>query len=70
MVVESKDVTISNNLIEANDKSGVMLEFLFNGSSNIKITNNRIHYNTGKGIESVATKTGIFTGNKLAGNGL
>ena len=70
LVAESSDIAISKNLIEANDKSGVMLEFLFNGNSNINISNNIIHYNTGKGIESVSTKNGVFTGNKLAGNGL
>ena len=70
LVAESSDIAISKNLIEANDKSGVMLEFLFNGNSNINISNNIIHYSAGKGIESVSTKNGVFTGNKLVGNGL
>jgi parallel beta-helix repeat protein len=70
LVAESSDISISKNLIEANDKSGVMLEFLFNGNSNINISNNIIHYNTGKGIESFSTTNGVFMGNKLVGNGL
>lgn len=61
-VSESKSVNILSNLIEANDNSGIMIEFLKNGSSAITATGNIIQYNSGLGIETYAV-TGIRASN-------
>jgi hypothetical protein len=66
---ESKKITAKNNLIEGNDRSGVMLEFLFNGCEDVSISNNIIHYNNGYGVESYAAKNIKSENNKYAGNG-
>jgi len=68
LVAESKNITIQNNLIEANDRSGIMAEFLFNGNSNITISNNRIQYNNGYGVETYAAKNSKSENNVLEGN--
>jgi len=68
-VAESKNITISDNLIEANDRSGIMAEYLFNGSENLIIERNKIQYNNGFGIESYSTKVIKLVSNDLAGNG-
>ena len=69
LIAESKNVTVTGNLIEANDRSGVMSEFLFSGSDNILVTNNIIQYNAGYGVESYAVKNGKVDKNAYAGNG-
>jgi parallel beta-helix repeat protein len=68
-IVESSKVLVTGNLVEANDRSGIMVEFQYKGCSNITVTKNRIQYNTGYGIESYAVKNGATTLNTLAGNG-
>ena len=68
-IAESKNISLSSNLIEANDRSGVMLEYLFKGSENISISNNVIHYNNGYGLESYAVKNGKAEKNVYVGNG-
>jgi parallel beta-helix repeat protein len=68
LVTESKDVTIDGNLVEANDRSGVMVEYLYNGSENIVVNNNIIQYNAGHGIESYAARKSKAQNNKYAGN--
>ncbi|HEX3009836.1 MAG TPA: right-handed parallel beta-helix repeat-containing protein, partial [Bacteroidales bacterium] len=65
---ESEKINLNGNLIENNDRSGVMLEFLANGNSNIEIKNNIIHYNNGFGIESYASQDIKESNNKLTGN--
>ncbi len=65
---ESANVTVKGNLIENNDRSGIMLEFLSKGNQAVEISDNIIHYNNGFGIESYATaqvKAGV---NTLTGN--
>jgi parallel beta-helix repeat protein len=65
---ESETITLNGNMIENNDRSGVMLEFLFNGNSNVEIKNNTMHYNNGFGIESYASQHIKESNNKLMGN--
>ena len=69
LIAESKNIAVTGNLVEANDRSGVMAEFLFNGSDNISITNNIIQYNARYGVESYAVKNGKVEKNTYAGNG-
>jgi parallel beta-helix repeat protein len=67
-VSESNNISINKNLIEANDRSGILLEFLYRGNSGIKIDGNLIHYNNGFGVESYAS-TRLVSRNIYAGNG-
>lgn len=69
LISESAGVSVQGNLIEGNDRSGVIAEFLSKGSENVKVSNNIIQYNNGLGLESYAGKNIISTGNKYAGNG-
>ena len=69
LVTESKNIGISGNLMEANDRSGIMIQYLYNGSENITISKNRIHYNSICGVESYAAKNIKVSENKYAGNG-
>ena len=68
LITESSEITVSGNLVEGNDKSGIMAEFLSRGSENIQISKNLIHYNNGFGIESYSTKNIKTEGNTLTGN--
>ncbi|HET9277397.1 MAG TPA: right-handed parallel beta-helix repeat-containing protein [Flavitalea sp.] len=69
LIAESKNISVTGNLIEANDRSGVMAEFLYNGSDNISVANNIIQYNGGYGVESYAVKNVKVEKNTYAGNG-
>jgi parallel beta-helix repeat protein len=69
LVSESKNVSVTGNFIEANDRSGVMAEFLNQGSENITVTNNNIQYNNGYGVESYSAKNAKVVNNTYAGNG-
>lgn len=68
LISESENVKITESLIEGNDRSGIMAEYLSRGSQKIEIKNNLIHYNDGFGIESYATQDMIVSGNTLVGN--
>ena len=68
-IAECRNISVTRNLIEANDRSGVMLEYLFNGSENITVNDNIIHYNNGYGVEAYAVKNGKVEKNVYAGNG-
>lgn len=68
LITESSDISVIACLIENNDKSGVMAEFLSKGSENIEVSDNLIHYNNGFGIESYSTKNLKTLGNTLTGN--
>ncbi len=68
LVSECKNVSVTGNLIEANDRSGVMFEFLYKGSENITVTNNLIQYNNGYGIEAYAATEITVSNNKYEGN--
>jgi len=69
LVTESKNISISGNLIEANDRSGIMIQFLYGGSENVTVSNNLIHYNNGFGVEAYAGKNIRTANNTFAGNG-
>ena len=69
LISESANITISNNLIEGNDRSGVMAEFLSKGSENVTVTNNTVQYNNGFGIESYSGKNIKSLSNTYSGNG-
>ena len=56
LITGSKNVTATNNLIEGNDRTGVMIEFLQNGSENIDISNNTIQYNSGYAVSAYRPK--------------
>ncbi len=68
LVSESNKISINKSLIEANDRSGILLEFLYRGNSGIKIDGNLIHYNNGFGVESYSS-TNLTSRNTYAGNG-
>ncbi len=69
LISESNRISVTGSLIEANDRSGIMAEFLYNGSANIQLTNNLIHYNNGFGIEAYAVENLKSENNSFAGNG-
>jgi len=69
VLAETNDVTITNNLFEANDRSGVMLQYLMNGCNRIIVTGNRMQYNNGYGIEAYAATQTKVAGNRYEGNG-
>jgi len=68
LITESEKIDVSGCLIEGNDRSGIMAEFLSKGSENIYITDNLIHYNNGFGIESYSVKNIKTQANTLTGN--
>jgi parallel beta-helix repeat protein len=69
LVMESKNITIKGNLVEANDRSGVMVEFLRNRSDNVIIQHNIVQYNNGYGVETYAARNSKVENNNYAGNG-
>lgn len=69
LLTECKNITVMGNLIEANDSSGVMMEFLHRGSENVTINDNLIHFNTGFGVEGNAARNAMVVNNRYAGNG-
>jgi len=68
-LMECQNVSISGNLVEGNDRSGVLIEFLNNGSENVTINKNIIHFNNGPGIESYGSKNVQSSSNTMIGNG-
>ena len=69
LVTESKNISISGSLIEANDRSGIMVQYLYLGSENVSMSNNLIHYNNGFGVEAYSGKNIKTANNTFAGNG-
>ncbi|MDF2188190.1 right-handed parallel beta-helix repeat-containing protein [Paraflavitalea sp. CAU 1676] len=69
LIAESKHVSVLNSLIEANDRSGVMVEFLYRGSTNITATGNKIQFNAGYGIAAYGAGNTRFEKNTLLSNG-
>lgn len=69
LITACHDVMVKENLIEANDRSGVMVEFLYRGSENINVNDNLIHYNNGYGLESYGSKNIKSLNNTFIGNG-
>ena len=69
LITESSGITISKNLVEGNDRTGIMIEYLQNGCDKITISNNVVHYNNGFGVEAYAVKNIKSANNVYAGNG-
>ena len=69
LVSECRNISITNNLIEGNDRSGIMVEYLQFGSERITASNNIIHYNNGYGLETYAVRNLKNEKNKMIGNG-
>lgn len=69
LITECAKISATGNLIEGNDRSGVMVEFLYDGSDDIQLKNNLIHYNNGFGLESYSAKDLQAEKNTYAGNG-
>jgi len=69
LITECKNILVKNNLIEANDRSGIMAEYIQEGSQSLHISDNLIQYNNGFGVETYAVKNGKFEKNSYAGNG-
>ncbi|GAA4311149.1 right-handed parallel beta-helix repeat-containing protein [Compostibacter hankyongensis] len=69
-VSESAGITITGNLIEGNDQSGVHAEYLYTGNRKMTVSGNRIHFNGGYGIESYGTDNISIQNNLLSGNGI
>ena len=69
LIAESSNISMVGNLIEANDRSGVMVEFLYKGSEFIEVKSNQIQYNNGYGIESYAARMIAVSSNTCTGNG-
>jgi parallel beta-helix repeat protein len=68
-ISECSAVQVNGNLIEGNDRSGIMAEFLYKGCENITISGNTAWYNNGYGIEAYAVNKITAENNKLEGNG-
>jgi parallel beta-helix repeat protein len=68
LVSESEDIKINGNLIEANDGSGIKMEYLFNGSKNIQIEGNYVQFNARNGLISHATRNLKTTSNSYTLN--
>jgi parallel beta-helix repeat protein len=60
LIAESQQVEVKGNLIEANDRSGILMEYFFYGNRMMNIHDNMIQFNAGWGIESYAS-VGIKT---------
>jgi parallel beta-helix repeat protein len=69
LISESKNIAVTGNLIEANDHSGVMMEFLSQGSEKVTVSKNLIQYNDGFGVESYAVRNAKVQDNTYGGNG-
>ncbi|MCW3107617.1 MAG: hypothetical protein JWQ09_2123 [Segetibacter sp.] len=69
LISESKNILVKANLIEANDRRGVITEFLHQGSENVTISNNIIQFNNGYGAETYSVKNSKVENNTYAGNG-
>jgi parallel beta-helix repeat protein len=68
LITESSGITVKGNLIEANDRSGIIAEYLSKGSVDVAIDENIIQYNNGCAIESYFAKNIKTYGNMLTGN--
>ena len=67
-IAESRDINVSGNLIEGNDRSGIMVEYLSQGSARINAENNRIQFNGAYGIEAYSARNVKSTGNVFKQN--
>ena len=65
----SENIRITGNLVEGNDRGGIMLEYLQEGNRNADISSNVIHYNDGYGVTAYGVINGKIRQNTYAGNG-
>lgn len=68
LLTESEQVTVDGNLVEANDRSGIMAEYLHAGCRDIAVTGNTVHFNNGYGIETYAAADVRVEGNAITWN--
>lgn len=68
LIAESQNIFITGNLIEGNDRSGVIAEYLYRGCENIAVTKNQIQFNDGFGVEAYAARNSAFGGNNYVKN--
>lgn len=69
LLTESNQVSVRGNLVEANDRSGVMAEYLSQGCAGVRINGNTVQYNNGYGVELYAATNTEVSNNTYAGNG-
>ena len=69
IVSGSDDISIKENLVEGNDRGGIMLEYLYEGNRNVAVSDNVIHYNDGFGVTAYGLINGKIKQNSYAGNG-
>ena len=69
LIAESRNLSFTGNLIEANDRHGLNAEWLHSGSSGLAVKDNRIHYNTAYALKSSGVKGWLASGNRFEGNG-
>lgn len=68
LLSECSGIAINDCLVEGNDKTGIMIEYLYHGSSEVSLVNNLIQYNNGYGLESYGATNLTLEGNRLEGN--
>ncbi|HEY9261484.1 alginate lyase family protein [Chitinophaga sp.] len=68
-VAGCEKVAIKENLIEANDRGGLLLEYFYTGNKYIDVRKNLIQYNAGYGITAYGVENGTMQLNRYAGNG-
>ncbi len=69
LVTECDNVVINNNLVEANDRTGIMVEYLHKGNNKVNVSNNIVQYNNGFGVEMYAATNSKSENNTCVGNG-
>lgn len=68
-ITECIRTSASGNLIEANDRSGIMIEYLQKSSNDVSVTHNTIQFNGSFGVESYAALQVRVSNNQYSGNG-
>ena len=67
-ITECDGVTVTGCLVEGGDTSGILIEHLYSCCRDITVSDNRIQYNNGYGVESYAVENLILDTNSLTGN--
>ncbi|HET7178834.1 MAG TPA: right-handed parallel beta-helix repeat-containing protein, partial [Chryseosolibacter sp.] len=68
LVSECDNVSVAGNFLEGNDHTGIMVEFLYRGSSRVSIDHNVIQYNNGYAVEARAATKCNVAGNTYIAN--
>ncbi|SEW31799.1 right-handed parallel beta-helix repeat-containing protein [Chitinophaga arvensicola] len=68
-IAGSEKVSIHDNFVEANDRGGLLLEYLQTGNKDVDIRRNRVHYNAGLGVTAYGMINSVVTQNIYVGNG-